>query len=92
MAETKEERWQYTDKRITIEGQTFDVTLAFPVPDSEKETVTDKINTLSTAKKLAERLDFQTELCYHCGAPIRFDSEQLVRKRRNICNNQTRIH
>ena len=32
MAKTKEERWQYTDKRITIEGQTFDVTLAFPVP------------------------------------------------------------
>lgn len=52
MAETKEERWQYTDKRITVEGQTFDVTLAFPVPDGEKETAADMIKHLINGEKV----------------------------------------
>ena len=52
MAETKEEKWQYTDKRITIEGRTFDVTFAFPVPDSTKETAADKIKHLINGEKI----------------------------------------
>ena len=52
MEKAKEERWQYTDKRITIEGQTFDVTLAFPVPDETTETAADKIKHLICGEKV----------------------------------------
>jgi len=44
MAENK--RWLYDEKKITIEGKTFEVTLAFPLPEDVTETAYDKMKQL----------------------------------------------
>lgn len=46
MAEKEFETWLYTDKKITVKGQTYDVTLAFPVPDDEIEFAENKLKYL----------------------------------------------
>ena len=45
----KEERWQYIDKRITVEGKTFDVRLCFPTEPTDS--VTDKLLYLISGRK-----------------------------------------
>ena len=40
------ERWLYDEKKITIEGKTFEVTLAFPFPEDVPETAYDKMKQL----------------------------------------------
>ena len=40
------ERWLYDDKKITVEGKTFEVTLAFPLPEDVTETAYDKLKKL----------------------------------------------
>ena len=49
MEKTKEERWQYTDKKITVEGKTFDVRLCFPTAPTDS--VTDKLLYLISGRK-----------------------------------------
>lgn len=46
MAEKDFETWLYTDKKITVKGQTYDVTLAFPVPDDESDFAEDKFKSM----------------------------------------------
>ena len=46
------EKLLYTDKKMTINGQTFDVTLVFKFPENPSETVEEKIKNL---------LDFRAE-------------------------------
>jgi len=40
-----------TDKKMTINGQTFDVTLVFKSPENPSETVEEKIKNLINGKK-----------------------------------------
>jgi len=40
-----------TDKKMTINGQTFDVTLVFKSPENSSETVGDKIKNLINGEK-----------------------------------------
>ena len=44
MAENK--RWLYDEKKIIIEGKTFEVTLALPFPEDVPETAYDKMKLL----------------------------------------------
>ena len=40
------EKQLYTDKKMTINGQTFDVTLVFKSPENSSETAYDKMKLL----------------------------------------------
>ena len=46
------EKLLYTDKKMTIKGQTFDVTLVFKSPEKPSETVEDKIKHLINGNKI----------------------------------------
>ena len=50
-SETKE-KLLYTDKKMTINGQTFDVTLVFKSPEKPSETVEDKIKHLINGDRI----------------------------------------
>ena len=45
------ERWLYDKKKITVEGKTFEVTLAFPRPEDVTETAYDKMKQLINRRK-----------------------------------------
>ena len=47
------EKLLYTDKKITINGQSFDVTLVFKSPEVTSETVEDKIKSLINGNKVS---------------------------------------
>jgi hypothetical protein len=49
-SETNEKAF-YVDKKMTIKGQTFDVTLVFKSPENSSETVEDKIKNLINGRK-----------------------------------------
>ena len=51
MAEKDYETWLYTDKKITVKGQTYDVTLVFPVPENGSETAAEKLKHLINGEK-----------------------------------------
>ena len=42
-----------TDKKITVNGQTFNVTLVFKSPEATSETVEDKIKSLINGDKVS---------------------------------------
>ena len=42
-----------TDKKITVNGQTFDVTLVFKSPENSSETVEDKIKHLINGDRIS---------------------------------------
>ncbi|MCR5075037.1 MAG: hypothetical protein K6A79_04465 [Ruminococcus sp.] len=46
------EKLLYTDKKMTINGQTFDVTLVFKSPENSSETVEDKIKHLINGDRI----------------------------------------
>ena len=46
------EKLLYTDKKMTISGQTFDVTLVFKSPEKPSETVEDKIKHLINGDRI----------------------------------------
>ena len=48
----EKERWLYDEKKITIEGKTFEVTLAFPLPEDVSETAYDKMKQLINREKV----------------------------------------
>ena len=47
------EKLLYTDKKITINGQSFDVMLVFKSPEVTSETVEDKIKSLINGNKVS---------------------------------------
>ena len=46
------EKLLYTDKKMTINGQTFDVTLVFKPPEKPSENVEDKIKHLINGDRI----------------------------------------
>ena len=53
MQENKQEEMFLADKTMTIDGQKFEITLVFRSPDSEPETVEDKIKHLINGEKIS---------------------------------------
>ncbi|MBP5578487.1 MAG: hypothetical protein J6X56_03245 [Ruminococcus sp.] len=53
MQEKKQEEMLCVDKKMTIKGQTFDVTLVFKPPEKPSETVEDKIKHLINGEKIS---------------------------------------
>ena len=47
------EKALYIDKKMTINGQTFDVTLVFKPPEKSSETVEDKIKHLINGERIS---------------------------------------
>ena len=47
------EKALYVDKKMTINGQTFDVTLVFKPPEKPSETAEDKIKHLINGEKIS---------------------------------------
>ena len=47
------EKTLYVDKKMTINGQTFDVTLVFKPPEKPSENVEDKIKHLINGEKIS---------------------------------------
>ena len=52
MQEKKQEEILCDDKTMTIDGQKFEITLVFKLPDSDHETVEDKIKHLINGDKI----------------------------------------
>jgi len=52
MQEKKQEEMLCVDKKMTIDGQKFEITLVFKSPDNEHETVEDKIRHLINGDKI----------------------------------------
>ena len=52
MQEKKQEEILCVDKTMTIDGQKFEITLVFKLPDSDHETVEDKIKHLINGDKI----------------------------------------
>ena len=53
MQENKQEEMFFADKTMTIDGQKFEVSLVFMSPESEHETVADKIKHLINGEKIS---------------------------------------
>ena len=52
MQENKQEEMFFADKTMTIDGQKFEITLVFRSPDSEPETIEDKIKHLINGDRI----------------------------------------
>ncbi|WP_155267239.1 hypothetical protein [Ruminococcus flavefaciens] len=53
MKENKHEEKLYVDKTMIVDGQKFEVSLVFMSPESEHETVADKIKHLINGEKIS---------------------------------------
>jgi|GEM_PF-568973 hypothetical protein len=62
------EKALYVDKKMTINGQTFDVTLVFKPPEKSSETVEDKIKHLINGDKIGRKKSgLSSRIVIYCG-------------------------